>query len=64
MSYSVSGSYFESCSCDPICPCRMVDGVVRGRSTYGICKGVLAWSIEHGSVEELDVSGLLTALVI
>ena len=64
MSYSVSGSYFESCNCDPICPCRMVDGVVGGRSTYGICKGVLAWSIEDGRVEELDVSGLLTALVI
>jgi hypothetical protein len=42
----------------------MVDGVVGGRSTYGICKGVLAWSIEDGRVEELDVSGLLTALVI
>jgi hypothetical protein len=42
----------------------MVDGVVGGRSTYGICKGVLAWRIEEGNVEELDVSGLLTALVI
>jgi hypothetical protein len=63
-SYSVSGSYFESCTCDPICPCRMVDGVPGGRSTYGICKGVLAWSIEDGEVEEIDVAGLMTALVI
>ena len=64
MSYSVGGSYFESCSCDPICPCRMVDGVVGGRSTYGVCKGVLAWSIEDGHVEEIDVSGLLAVLVV
>jgi hypothetical protein len=64
VSYSVNGSYFESCNCDPICPCRMVDGVAGGRSTHGICKGVLAWSIEDGQVQEIDVAGLMTALVI
>jgi len=35
VTYSVSGSYFESCNCDPICPCRMSDGIPGGRSTYG-----------------------------
>jgi hypothetical protein len=62
--YSVSGSYFESCNCDPICPCRMVDGVPGGRSTYGICEGVLAWRIDDGRVDEIDVTGLMTALVV
>jgi hypothetical protein len=63
-SYAVSGSYFESCNCDPICPCRMVDGVPGGRSTFGICKGALTWCVEDGRVRDVDVTGLLTALVI
>ncbi|MBA3734641.1 MAG: hypothetical protein H0W90_05505 [Actinobacteria bacterium] len=46
--YSVSGSYFESCNCDAICPCRMVDGVRGGRSTYRICYGALTWLVETG----------------
>jgi len=64
MTYSVGGSYFESCNCDPICPCRMVDGVEGGRSTYGICFGALAWLVEDGHVDDVDVSGLAVALVL
>jgi hypothetical protein len=62
--YSVSGSYFESCNCDAICPCRMVDGVRGGRSTYGICYGALAWLVEAGQIGEVDVSGLATVLIV
>jgi hypothetical protein len=62
--YSVSGSYFESCNCEPICPCRMVDSVPGGRSTSGICKGILAWLVEDGRVGDVEVNGLLTALAI
>jgi hypothetical protein len=62
--YSVSGSYFESCNCDPICPCRMVDGVRGGRSTFGVCFGVLAWLIEEGNVGDVDVGGLASVLAI
>ncbi len=64
VTYSVTGSYFESCNCDPICPCRMTDGVPGGRSTYGVCFGALSWLIEEGHVGEVDVSGLAVALVI
>ena len=64
MTYSVGGSYFESCNCDPICPCRMVDGVKGGRSTYGICFGALAWLVEDGHVEDVDLTGLAVALVV
>jgi len=64
MTYSVGGSYFESCNCDPICPCRMVDGVKGWRSTYGICFGALAWLVEDGHVEDVYVSGLAVALVV
>jgi hypothetical protein len=64
MSYSVSGSYFESCNCDPICPCRMSDGIPGGRSTHGICYGALAWLVEDGDIGGVDVSGLKVALVV
>jgi len=64
VAYSVEGSYFESCNCDAICPCRMVDGVTGGRSTYGICFGALAWLVEDGRVADIDVSGLAVVLVV
>lgn len=64
MTYAVSGSYFESCNCDPICPCRMTDGIPGGRSTYGVCYGALAWLVEDGQVGEVDVTGLKVALTV
>jgi hypothetical protein len=42
----------------------MIGGVKGGRSTYGICYGVLSWAIDEGHVEDVDVSGLATALVV
>jgi hypothetical protein len=64
MTYSVRGSYLESCNCDPICPCRMTDGIPGGRSTYGICFGALAWLVEDGLVGDVDVSGLKAVLTV
>jgi hypothetical protein len=60
--YRVSGSYLESCNCDAICPCRMVDGARGGRSTYGLCLGALSWRIDDGFADELDLSGLAVVL--
>jgi hypothetical protein len=64
MSWRIRGSYFESCNCDPICPCRRVDEVAGGRSTYGECMGVLTWRIEEGSVGGTDLSGQPVALAL
>jgi len=63
LSYRVRGSYFESCNCEAICPCRKIGTVLGGRSTYGECLGVLSWAIESGSVDGIDVAGLSVALV-
>jgi len=63
VSFRIRGSYLESCNCEAICPCRMIGGVPGGRSTYGICYGVLTWRIDEGHVGDTDVSGLATALV-
>ena len=62
MSWRIAGTYFESCNCDPICPCRRIDGVPGGRSTYGECFGVLTWAIEDGAAEEVSLSGCKVAL--
>jgi hypothetical protein len=62
VSWQVSGTYFESCNCDAICPCRRIDGVAGGRSTHGICLGVLSWLIDTGSADGVDLSGLPVAL--
>jgi Protein of unknown function (DUF1326) len=61
--FHIRGAYFESCNCEVICPCRMVDGVPGGRSTYGICYGALSWKIEAGRAGDVDLSGLCAALV-
>ena len=62
MSWRIRGTYFESCNCEAICPCRRIDGVPGGRSTYGVCMGVLSWLVEEGVAEGIDLSGLPVAL--
>jgi hypothetical protein len=62
--WHIRGSYFESCNCDPICPCRRVDGIAGGRSTNGVCAGVLTWAIEEGDAGGTDLGGLPVALAL
>jgi hypothetical protein len=62
VAWSIRGSYFESCNCEAICPCRRVDGVPGGRSTHGICTGVLSWLVEDGVAGDTDLAGLTVAL--
>jgi hypothetical protein len=62
MSWRVAGSYFESCNCDAICPCRRVNGVPGGRSTFGECLGLLSWMIERGDADGVALDGLAVAL--
>jgi hypothetical protein len=64
VSWHVRGTYFESCNCDAICPCRRIDGVTGGRSTHGECLGVLSWLIEDGAADGIDLSGLPVAMAV
>jgi hypothetical protein len=56
--WAVRGSYFESCNCDAICPCRSVGGRPGGRSTHGICQFALSWHIEDGLAGDTPLDGL------
>jgi len=40
----------------------MVDGVVDGRSTHGICFSLLGWRIDEGNAVDLDLAGMSVAL--
>jgi hypothetical protein len=62
MSWHIAGDYFESCNCDPICPCRRIDGVAGGRSTFGECLGVLTWAIDEGSADGVKLAGCKVAM--
>jgi hypothetical protein len=64
MTWRIRGTYFESCNCDAICPCRRVDGVRGGRSTHGVCMGVLSWLIQEGALDDVDLAGLPVAMAI
>jgi hypothetical protein len=64
MSWRIAGTYLESCNCDAICPCRMVDGLVGGRSTFGICFGLLGWRIDEGIAEDVTLAGLGVAMTL
>jgi hypothetical protein len=64
VSWNINGTYIESCNCDVICPCRRIDGVSGGRSTHGVCVGVLSWLIEQGEADGLDLAGLPVAMAV
>jgi hypothetical protein len=60
VSWKVSGSYFESCSCDVICPCTASLSL---GATNDRCNAILVFHIKDGDVDGTDVSGLTVAAV-
>lgn len=62
--WQVSGSYFEACNCEAICPCRSVGGRPGGPSSFGECFGGLSWLISEGHAEGVDLSGLQVVMVL
>ena len=60
MSWSLKGSYFETCSCELMCPCNF--SFDHG-ATYDYCRVVLVFNISTGEIEGTDVSGLKLAVI-
>ena len=63
LAWSVEGTYFEACSCLPICPCRQVGGRDGGRSTFGVCDFALSWWIKRGYSGEVDLTDRKVVMV-
>jgi len=60
MAWKLSGSYFETCSCEVVCPCTA--SLALG-ATYDRCTATLVFHVTDGDVDGTDVSGLTVVAV-
>ena len=60
MAWQLDGTYFESCSCDEVCPCTW--SAFTAEATLDRCRALLAYHIESGDINGVDVGGLSFAL--
>src|SRR5215210_2410656 len=60
MAWNLDGSYFETCSCEVVCPCTA--SLALG-ADYERCRVVLVFHVADGDVDGTDVSGLTVAAV-
>ena len=57
MAYEIEGRLLEVCTCNVLCPCWVGEN-----PDYTTCDTTIAWGIEHGTIEGVDVSGLTIAV--
>jgi len=55
-SWNISGQYFETCSCDFVCPCIL--GQMAVRPTKGSCTFAMAMQVERGSFGTVSLDGI------
>jgi len=60
MSWSLKGSYVETCSCELMCPCNL--SLDHG-ATYDFCRVTLVFNLREGEIEGTDISGLKVAAI-
>ncbi|HZT15055.1 MAG TPA: DUF1326 domain-containing protein [Gaiellaceae bacterium] len=60
MAWNLSGTYFETCSCEVVCPCTASFSL---GADYERCKVTLVFNILEGDVEGTDVAGTKVAAV-
>ena len=51
--WKLQGDYFEGCNCDSICPCIFLQD-----PDEGFCNAVVAWHIERGHYQQVQLDGL------
>jgi hypothetical protein len=57
MAYHLEGSLLEVCDCDVLCPCWIGEN-----PDNGTCQSALAYRIDQGAIDGIDVSGLTYAI--
>ena len=60
-SWQLSGEYFETCSCDFLCPC--IPSNLAGTPTNGDCNFAMVFQIEKGHSDGLKLDGLTFAVI-
>ncbi len=58
MGYQLDGRLLEVCTCDVLCPCW-----VGADPDGGVCEGSVAWHIDKGIIDGIDVSNLTFAIL-
>ena len=58
MAYTLEGSILEVCDCKVLCPCWIGED-----PDNGTCDSVIAYHVDTGGIEGVDVSGLTMAMV-
>ena len=58
MAYTLEGSILEVCDCKVLCPCWIGED-----PDNGTCDSVIAYHVDKGNIEGVDVSGLTMAMV-
>ncbi len=62
MAWELNGQYVENCSCEAICPCTWSN--LTREATNDYCKAVLAFHVDSGQIDGLDVADLTVVLAI
>ena len=57
MAYKIEGKLLEVCSCNVLCPCWIGEDPDSGK-----CDSAMAWHIDKGEIEGVDVSGQTLAM--
>jgi hypothetical protein len=60
MSWSLTGEYVETCSCELMCPCNL--SLDHG-ATYDFCRVTLVFDIRDGEIDGTGVGGLKVAAI-
>src|SRR3954471_5830029 len=60
MAWKLEGTYFETCSCEVVCPCTASLSL---GADYDRCRVTLVFNIVEGDVEGTDVGGVTVAAV-
>jgi hypothetical protein len=60
VAWNLKGTYFETCSCEVVCPCTA--SLALG-ADYDRCRVTLVFNVAQGDVEGTDVGGLTVAAI-
>jgi hypothetical protein len=61
MAWHLEGTYFETCSCELMCPCNL--SFDHG-ATYDYCRATLVFNIASGDVDGTDVNGRKVCVIV
>lgn len=58
MAYEMTGEFLEACDCYVMCPCWFDDAPDEAH-----CTGLVAWYVDRGAIQDVDVSGLVVVSI-